>query len=200
LTSTPGPVDLVTSVASGMGGVARVTYESVALHSGAVQPTTTTCGGGAGTACGIPSAGPRPLATRVTGETGRGFVHGETYTYANGRYKPGPVEAIGTTPVRADLGFEVEARDIARGALAQADELFLTGTAAEVVPVREVDDHPIGPPGEITKAIQSRFFATIQGKRAEYLEWLEFVEMGAPEALKERPAAVDETEAPSARA
>ena len=43
--------------------------------------------------------------------------------------------------IAADLGFEVVERDIARGELYQADEVFLTGTAAEVVPVREVDDH-----------------------------------------------------------
>jgi branched-chain amino acid aminotransferase len=80
-----------------------------------------------------------------------------------------------------DLGFPVVERDIARGELYQADELFLTGTAAEVVPVREVDDHPLGPPGEITTAIQSCFFEAIQGKRQEYLEWLDFVDFDVPE-------------------
>jgi branched-chain amino acid aminotransferase len=82
--------------------------------------------------------------------------------------------------IAADLGFEVVERHIARGELYQADELFLTGTAAEVVPVREIDDHPLGPPGELTKAIQSRFFEAIQGKREEYLEWLDFVDFGDP--------------------
>jgi branched-chain amino acid aminotransferase len=78
--------------------------------------------------------------------------------------------------IAADLGFPVVERDIARGELYQAEELFLTGTAAEVVPVREVDDHLIGPPGEITQAIQSTFFEAIKGKRQEYLEWLDFVD------------------------
>ena len=63
-----------------------------------------------------------------------------------------------------------------RGELYQADEVFLTGTAAEIVPVREIDDHVVGPPGELTQAIQTRFFDAIKGKRDEYLEWLDFVE------------------------
>ena len=84
--------------------------------------------------------------------------------------------------IAEDLGFPVVERDIARGELYLADELFLTGTAAEVVPVREVDEHRLGPPGEITKAIQSRFFEAIGGKRREYLEWLDFVELDTPSA------------------
>jgi branched-chain amino acid aminotransferase len=80
--------------------------------------------------------------------------------------------------IAADLGFDVVQRDIARGELYQADEVFLTGTAAEVVPVREIDDHPLGPPGELTQAIQKRFFDAIKGKRDEYLEWLDFVDLG----------------------
>ena len=42
-------------------------------------------------------------------------------------------------------------RDIGRSELYLADEIFLTGTAAELVPVREIDDHPIEAPGEITR-------------------------------------------------
>ena len=53
------------------------------------------------------------------------------------------------------------------------------------MPVREVDDHALGPPGEVTVAIQSAFFEAIQGKRDEYLEWLDFVELDAAEPLKE---------------
>ena len=46
-----------------------------------------------------------------------------------------------------------------------ADELFYTGTAAEIVPIREVDDHLIGEPGPITRRIQERFRAIIAGTR-----------------------------------
>ena len=43
--------------------------------------------------------------------------------------------------------------------------------------MREIDDHVVGPPGELTLAIQTRFFDAIKGKRDEYLEWLDFVEL-----------------------
>ena len=55
--------------------------------------------------------------------------------------------AARSSQIAADLGFEVVERDIARGELYQADEVFLTGTAAEIVPVREVDDHRARPAG-----------------------------------------------------
>jgi branched-chain amino acid aminotransferase len=88
--------------------------------------------------------------------------------------------------IAADLGFEVVERDIARGELFQADEMFLTGTAAEVVPVREVDDHLLGEPGELTKAIQKRFFEAIKGEREEYLEWLDIVDIERPSVPQEQ--------------
>ena len=87
------------------------------------------------------------------------------------------ITARSVVQIAADLGFEVKQRDISRGELYQADEVFLTGTAAEIVPVREIDDHVLGPPGELTQAIQKRFFDAIKGKREEYLEWLDFVEL-----------------------
>jgi branched-chain amino acid aminotransferase len=93
--------------------------------------------------------------------------------------------------IAEDLGFRVVDRDIARGELYQADELFLTGTAAEIVPIRELDDHRIGPPGEITRAIQTTFFDAIQARRPEYLEWLDFVDVGEP-AAKEAVPTVEE--------
>jgi branched-chain amino acid aminotransferase len=87
------------------------------------------------------------------------------------------ITARSVVQIAADLGFGVEQRDVSRGELYQADEVFLTGTAAEIVPVREIDDHVVGPPGELTQAIQKRFFDAIKGKREEYLEWLDFVEL-----------------------
>jgi len=78
--------------------------------------------------------------------------------------------------IATDLGYAVEERDIARAELFLADEAFLTGTAAELVPVREVDDHVIGEPGEITRVIQAKFEDALHGRAAEYLEWLDVVE------------------------
>jgi branched-chain amino acid aminotransferase len=87
------------------------------------------------------------------------------------------VTARSVKQIASDLGFEVAERHISRGELYQADEVFLTGTAAEIVPVREVDDIRLGPPGELTQAIQKRFFEAIKGQREEYLEWLDFVDL-----------------------
>ena len=71
--------------------------------------------------------------------------------------------------IARDLGYKVEERDIARSELYLADEVFLTGTAAELVPVREVDDHPLGEPGEITRVIQAKFEDALHGRAEEYL-------------------------------
>ncbi len=79
--------------------------------------------------------------------------------------------------IATDLGYTVEERAIARAELYIADEAFLTGTAAELVPVREIDDHPLGQPGEITRVIQAKFEDALHGRAEEYLEWLDFVEV-----------------------
>jgi branched-chain amino acid aminotransferase len=74
-----------------------------------------------------------------------------------------------------DSGIELVERDIARSELYTADEVFLCGTAAEVVPVREVDDHLIGDPGEVTRLAQARYEDAIYGRTPEYSEWLDLV-------------------------
>ena len=79
--------------------------------------------------------------------------------------------------IARDLGYTVEERDIAREELALADELFLTGTAAELTPVREIDDIPIGPPGEITLQIQRVFDDALHGRAERYREWLDPVQV-----------------------
>jgi branched-chain amino acid aminotransferase len=81
--------------------------------------------------------------------------------------------------IARDLGYTVVERDIARAELYLAEEVFFTGTAAELVPVREVDDHPIGEPGEITRVVQARFEDALHGRAEEYLEWLDPVEVQA---------------------
>ena len=88
--------------------------------------------------------------------------------------------------IARDLGYTVVERDVARAELYLAEEIFLTGTAAELVPVREVDDHPIGEPGEITRVVQAKFDDALHGRAEEYLEWLDPVEVpaGADEPSK----------------
>lgn len=74
-----------------------------------------------------------------------------------------------------DLGFEVKEELISRDQLYIADEVFLSGTAAECVPVREVDFRPVGSGkmGPVTRAIQQTFFETVRGAGARSDEWLD---------------------------
>jgi len=76
-----------------------------------------------------------------------------------------------------DLGHEVKEVDINRNKLYNADEAFFTGTAAEVIPIYEVDDRKIGSgrTGPITKRIQDEFFAVVRGGRRRYKHWLTYV-------------------------
>jgi len=78
--------------------------------------------------------------------------------------------------IARDLGYSVIERDISRSELYLAEEVFLTGTAAELVPVREIDDHPLPCPGEITQVIQAKFEDALHGRAPEYVEWLDPVE------------------------
>jgi branched-chain amino acid aminotransferase len=79
--------------------------------------------------------------------------------------------------IARDLGYELIERDIARAELALADEVFLTGTAAELTPLREIDDIPIGDgrPGPITREIQGLFDDALHGRAPQYAEWLDLV-------------------------
>ncbi len=77
--------------------------------------------------------------------------------------------------IARDLGYEVVETNLLRTDLYLAEEAFLTGTAAEVVPIRSVDDREIGDPGPITKAIQDTYFATVRGEVDRYKNWLEYV-------------------------
>jgi branched-chain amino acid aminotransferase len=80
--------------------------------------------------------------------------------------------------IATDLGYEYVTEGLIRTDLYTADEAFLTGTAAEVVPIREVDDRPVGTgsPGPVTKQIQDTYFATVRGEVDRYKDWLEHVE------------------------
>jgi len=77
------------------------------------------------------------------------------------------------------LGYAVHERQLIRSDLYVADELFMCGTAAEVTPVRSVDDHEIGAPGPVTKAIQDVFFEVVRGRDERWLRWLEYAETPA---------------------
>lgn len=78
-----------------------------------------------------------------------------------------------------DEGLTVVEREISRSELYIADEVFVTGTAAEVCPIREVDDHTIGDPGPVTRRLQELFFACTEGRHPRSAEWLDRVEAPA---------------------
>jgi branched-chain amino acid aminotransferase len=97
-------------------------------------------------------------------------------------HTPGQADAIldginrkSCIQIARDLGYQVVERSIARAELALADEVFLTGTAAELTPMREIDDIEIGPPGPITREIQSVFEDALCGRDARYADWLDLV-------------------------
>jgi branched-chain amino acid aminotransferase len=71
-------------------------------------------------------------------------------------------------------GIPVQETRITRDQLWLADEVFFTGTAAEITPIREIDDRKVGAgvPGPVTKRIQERFFGVVKGSDASHPEWL----------------------------
>jgi len=77
----------------------------------------------------------------------------------------------------ADLGIPSREERFTRDEVYLADEAFFTGTAAEVTPIRELDDRRVGAgaPGELTKRLQELFFATVRGREERYRSWLAYV-------------------------
>jgi branched-chain amino acid aminotransferase len=94
----------------------------------------------------------------------------------------GGINRASAIRIAQDLGYEIVERDIARGELYHADELFMTGTAAELTPIREVDDLPIGDGarGPITERIQGVFEDALHGRSDRYADWLDVVPAAAP--------------------
>ena len=75
------------------------------------------------------------------------------------------------------LGIPVEEKALPREMLYLADELFFTGTAAEITPIRSVDRHEVGAGsrGPVTAALQKAFFDVIEGNTSDEHGWLTFV-------------------------
>lgn len=76
-----------------------------------------------------------------------------------------------------DADIEVKERSLTRASLYYADEVFLCGTAAEVTPLREIDDRPIGDgkPGPVTRMVQEAFADLVRGRIDRYAHWLTHV-------------------------
>jgi branched-chain amino acid aminotransferase len=76
----------------------------------------------------------------------------------------------------ASMGVTVLERSLSRSDVTLADEAFYTGTAAEIVPIREVDDNPIGEPGPLTRKLQERYRALVEGRDEEFAHFVQYVE------------------------
>jgi branched-chain amino acid aminotransferase len=76
------------------------------------------------------------------------------------------------TQIAQDLGYTIVEKSIIRSDLYLADEVFMCGTAAEVTPLRSVDDHEIGV-GEVTLAIQKAYLDTVRGASDRWQQWLD---------------------------
>ncbi len=85
--------------------------------------------------------------------------------------------------IARDLGIPVREEQIPRGQLYTCDELFMTGTAAEITPIRSVDRNPVGHgcPGEITRRIMEEFKGIISGEIADRHGWMHPVHAHVPE-------------------
>jgi branched-chain amino acid aminotransferase len=118
---------------------------------------------------------PQGYVSECTGEN--------LFVVKNGRILTPPVAAgalegitqDSVATIARDLGYDIAESNLLRTDLYLADEAFLTGTAAEVVPIRSVDDREIGDPGPITRSIQETYFATVRGEVDRYKDWLEHV-------------------------
>jgi branched-chain amino acid aminotransferase len=76
-----------------------------------------------------------------------------------------------------DQGIEVREQTFTRDVLYTADEAFFSGTAAEITPIREVDDRKVGggTPGPVTRGLQDTFFQATRGENPKYREWLSYL-------------------------
>jgi branched-chain amino acid aminotransferase len=76
--------------------------------------------------------------------------------------------------IAQDLGYAVVEKALIRSDLYLADEVFMCGTAAEVTPLRSIDDYEIGV-GEVTLEIQRAYLDTVRGRSERWAQWLDYV-------------------------
>ena len=87
--------------------------------------------------------------------------------------------------IAGDLGIKIVEQQIPRESLYIADEVFFTGTAAEITPIRSVDKIPVGAGkiGAVTKSLQSEFYGIVRGEKADRHAWLTPVPVGAKQPV-----------------
>jgi branched-chain amino acid aminotransferase len=102
---------------------------------------------------------------------------GQIYTPPMGSAILGGITRDSVVTICAELGLKLSERTITRDELYTADEIFMCGTAAEITPVRELDDRQIGAGarGPITERVQKRYFEVVRGEGKPYPAWLALV-------------------------
>jgi branched-chain amino acid aminotransferase len=119
---------------------------------------------------------PQGYVAEATGENIYVVKNGEIFTPP---LASGPLEGItrdSVITIANDLGMTVKEAQLSRADLYLAEEMFCSGTAAEVTPVREIDGRVLGDPGPITTTIQQTYFSIVKGEDEKYYDWLDFVE------------------------
>jgi branched-chain amino acid aminotransferase len=121
---------------------------------------------------------PEGFVSEASGENLFMVKNGRIFTTPMGASILGGITRDTCITLARELGMKVREGSFTRDMLYIADEVFMTGTAAEVTPVREIDDRTIGTgePGPITRAIQDAYFDQVRGEARNHPEWLDFVE------------------------
>jgi branched-chain amino acid aminotransferase len=120
---------------------------------------------------------PQGYVCEASGENLFVVKRGKLYTPALGASILGGITRDSVIELCRELGLSLVERPITRDELYIADEVFLCGTAAEITPVREIDDRKIGAGqrGPLTEKLQQRFFEVVRGEGAQHPEWLALV-------------------------
>jgi len=120
---------------------------------------------------------PQGYVSEASGENIFVIKRGKVFTPPLGGSILGGITRDCVLTLCKELGIETQERVVARDELYTADEVFFTGTAAEITPVREVDDRKVGSGtrGPLTKRLQDRFFQVVRGPELLHQEWLSFV-------------------------
>jgi len=120
---------------------------------------------------------PQGYVAEASGENIFAIKRGKLFTPSLGGSTRGGITRDAILTLCRELGVEIQERSLTRDELYTADEVFLTGTAAEVTPVRSIDDRNVGAGarGPITKRLQDRFFQLVRGPELLHPEWLAFV-------------------------
>lgn len=127
---------------------------------------------------------PQGYVAECSGENLFMVRDGVVYTPPRATILEGITRAAVITLAR-DLGYPVVEEQISRDQLYIADEVFVSGTAAECVAVSEIDHIQVGEGrmGDVTRQIQRSFFDTVRGKGVRSAEWLDFVKLDSPAAV-----------------